>query len=200
MGGNNNYDEVIHHTDQGVWGGHSFSGGGEASMTGDAMHGKTHFRGPDVEINSNGAGVNVVNSSGENSYQDNRTGEMIDQGERLRRSGSAAPTSLEYSGNKSLGHMGKKGAFSAVKDQSIVDKTGTSTPIGNTSMGQTASNIAIAGQDAVAKGGSYDQMEATANSAKLLNIPVSPDLQSGIAEGKAFKKSSNYAPGNVKGH
>lgn len=191
MGGNNNYDEVIHHTDQGVWGGHSFSGEGEASMTGDKMGGS--FKGPDVTISSPGAGVDVVNSSGENSYQDNRTGEMIDQGERLRRSGSAAPTSPEYSGNKSLGHMGKKGAFSAVKDQSIVGKTGTSTPIGNTSMGQTASNIAIAGQDAVAKGGSYDQMEATANSAKLLNIPVSPALQKGIAEGESFK-STNLAP------
>lgn len=186
---------------------------GEATMTGDVLHGMTHFRGPDVEINSNGAGLSLKETSGENDYMNNATGQRTDLSGKLSASGSGASTSPEFvdtktgqatsgvnrSTNTQARQGGKTSSFSAVKGQSLVDRSGKSTDIGNTSMGSTMQNVATTGQKAVAQGGSYDQMAATGKAAADAGLPVSSDLQSGIAEGQAFSKKNNFAPIN-KGH
>lgn len=143
------------------------------------------IKGPDVEVSAPRTGVSVANSSGEDSYMDNATGERIGLSEKLRRSGSAAPTSKEYNSNAgSLAHMAKGGnRFSAVKEQSLVpDQGGPSTPIGNTSMGSTTSNVVAAGQKAVAEHGNYEQMKAVGRAAIASKMPISPALQSGITD------------------
>lgn len=143
------------------------------------------INGPDVTVSTPRTGVEVQSSSGEDNYIDNATGERIGLTEKLRRSGAGASTSKEYSGNAgSLGHIAKgSNRFSTVKDQSLVpSQGGGATPIGNTSMGSTMQNVVAAGQNTVAKSGNYDQMNTVGNAAIASKMPVSPALQSGIAE------------------